>query len=208
MTLPSSMERRALLCALAGVGVAGASATAIGAAPAANAVPAHTRNPAADPMHDFDEFFGTWHVRHRRLRERLAGSTDWIEFEGSQMMWPVLGGAGNVTDNVFNLNDGTVQRGVTLRAFDRKTQQWSIWWLAGNDPTRLDVPVVGGFERGTGAFYADDSFKGRPIKVRFLWKNITHDTRQWEQAFSGDAGKSWETNWIAAFTRAEPARHP
>jgi hypothetical protein len=201
MTLPISTARRALLSALAGIGAAGALSRANGAVPAANAAAANAGNRSSDPVHDFDEFFGNWHVRHRRLKDRLAGSTAWIEFEGSQTMWPILGGAGNMTDNVFNLPGGVVQRGVTLRAFDRKTQKWSIWWLDGNEPTKLDVPVIGGFERGTGAFYADDSFKGKPIKVRFLWKNITHDTRQWEQAFSPDAGKTWETNWIAWFTR-------
>jgi len=202
MTLPISTARRALLSALAGMGAVGALSNANSAEPAATA---NTRSRSVDPVHDFDEFFGTWDVRHRRLKERLAGSTEWIEFGGSQTMWPILGGAGNVTDNVFNLPNGAVQRGVTLRAFDRKAQKWSIWWLDGNDPTRLDVPVVGGFEQGTGAFYADDSFKGQPIKVRFLWKNVTRNTRQWEQAFSPDAGKTWETNWIAWFTRTDSA---
>jgi hypothetical protein len=156
---------------------------------------------ASDPVHDFDGFFGTWQVHHKKLKERLAGSKEWIEFEGSQTMQPILGGRGNMTDNVFNMPDGSVQRGVTLRAFDPKTQKWSIWWLDGNNPTKIDVPVVGGFESGSGTFYADDTFKGKPIKVRFLWKNITSTTRQWEQAFSADAGKTWETNWIAYFTK-------
>jgi hypothetical protein len=25
---------------------------------------------------------------------------------------------------------------------------------------------------------------------------------RWEQAFSGDGGETWETNWIMEFTRA------
>jgi hypothetical protein len=97
--------------------------------------------------------------------------------------------------------DGSIRRGVTLRAFDPKTQKWSIWWLDGNDPTEIDVPLVGGFEQGTGAFYADDTFEGKRVKVRFLWKNITPNSRQWEQALSADGGKTWETNWITWFTR-------
>jgi hypothetical protein len=85
--------------------------------------------------------------------------------------------------------DGSIRRGVTLRAFDPKTQTWSIWWLDGNDPTNVDVPVVGGFEQGTGAFYAGDTFNGKRIKVRFLWKNVTPNSRQWEQAFFADGGR-------------------
>jgi hypothetical protein len=38
--------------------------------------------------------------------------------------------------------------------------------------------------------------KGKPIRVRFLWRNVTPNSRQWEQAFSVDGGKTWETNWI------------
>jgi hypothetical protein len=152
-------------------------------------------------IHDFDGFFGTWRTHHRKLKERLAGSSDWIEFDGMQVMQPVLGGQGNMTDNVFNMPDGSIRRGVTLRAFDPKTLKWSIWWLDGNDPTSMDVPVVGGFEKGTGAFYADDTFNDKPVKVRFLWKNVTPNSRQWEQALSADGGKTWETNWITWFTK-------
>ena len=32
---------------------------------------------------------GRWHVRHRKLRERLVGSNDWMEFEGSCENWPI-----------------------------------------------------------------------------------------------------------------------
>ena len=35
-------------------------------------------------VHDFDFLFGDWQVHHRRLKERLAGSTEWIEFDGTQ----------------------------------------------------------------------------------------------------------------------------
>lgn len=178
-----------------------AAACLVASAGSATTPAAATTAAVQDPVHDFDGFFGTWQVRHRRLKERLAGSNQWIEFEGSQTMQPILGGHGNMTDNVFHMPDGSVQRGVTLRAYDQKTRLWSIWWLDGNHPTRIDVPVVGGFENGSGAFYADDTFKGKPIKVRFLWLNVTPNTRQWQQAFSPDGGKTWETNWIADFTR-------
>lgn len=74
---------------------------------------------------DFDFFFGRWQVRHRRLKERLAGSREWIEFDGTSVAQPLLGGHGNVDDNVFAF-DGNTIRGVTLRSFDPATGQWSI----------------------------------------------------------------------------------
>ncbi len=39
------------------------------------------------------------------------------------------------------------------------------------------------------------------IPVRFRMWGITADTAQPEQAFSGDGGKTWETNWINRYTR-------
>jgi hypothetical protein len=37
--------------------------------------------------------------------------------------------------------------------------------------------------------------------VRFTWSGAATPTPRWEQAFSGDEGATWETNWIMDFTR-------
>jgi hypothetical protein len=149
--------------------------------------------------HDFDFFHGSWAVHHTRLKERLAGCTQWEEFAGTCSNWPLLGGAGNVDDNVLELPAGTY-RAATLRAFDAATGTWSIWWLDGRNPG-IDTPMVGSFANGVGTFLADEPFNGRPIKVRFLWSGITRTTCRWEQAFSEDGGVTWETNWIMQNTR-------
>jgi hypothetical protein len=90
---------------------------------------------------------------------------------------------------------------VALRAYDPEKKQWYIWWLDGRSPGQIDVPAVGRFENGVGTFYADDTFKGKPIRVRYLWTGVTSNTPHWEQAFSVDAGQTWETNWIWDFTK-------
>ncbi len=153
-----------------------------------------------DPSHDFDFLIGSWHVAHQRLKERLLGSQAWEEFDGSCTMRPLLGGHGNVDDNIINLPSGTY-RGVGLRSYDPKTQTWAIWWLDERNPHALDVPVVGGFENGVGTFLADDTLRGKPIKVRFRWSGIKRNSCIWEQAFSPFAGASWEVNWIMHFRR-------
>ena len=43
----------------------------------------------------------------------------------------------------------------------------------------------------------------RPILVRFIWSGVTTATPRWEQAFSDDGGRTWETNWVMDFTRAD-----
>ena len=154
-----------------------------------------------DRAADFDFIIGDWNVRHRRLNARLAGCTEWTEFAGTCSTRKILGGAGNVEDNLFFMAEGQV-RAAALRAFDRATQSWSIWWLDGRAPHRLDVPVVGGFEDGIGFFRADDTLDGRPIQIRFTWRANAGGAPEWEQAFSGDDGTTWETNWTMRFERA------
>ncbi|KAF0184452.1 MAG: DUF1579 domain-containing protein [Hyphomonadaceae bacterium] len=151
-------------------------------------------------MDDFDFFIGAWLVSHRRLKARLAGCTDWEAFDGACTTQKILGGLGNMDDNVLNLPGGAY-RAVTLRAFDPQTGTWAIWWLDGRTPHALDVPMIGVFRDGVGTFHADDTFAGRPIRVRFLWTRTREASPQWEQAFSIDGGESWETNWTMQFNR-------
>jgi hypothetical protein len=64
--------------------------------------------------------------------------------------------------------------------------------------------VVGAFRNGVGEFHGDDVDEGRPIRVRYLWSMITRTTAHWEQAFSTDGEKTWETNWTIDLRRIEP----
>ena len=151
--------------------------------------------------HDFDFFHGRWTVAHRRLKDRLAGCTEWERFGGTSDVQPLLGGAGNVDDNVIELPSGTY-RAATLRSFDPATRQWAIWWLDERTPDHIDPPVMGAFANGIGRFEGDDTFNGRPIRVYYQWSEITANSARWEQGFSTDGGATWEVNWVMHFTRA------
>src|SRR4030095_13964788 len=93
-------------------------------------------------VNDFDFFTGEWRVHHRRLSERLANSHEWIEFEGTCAVRKILGGLGNMDDNVLDMPGGAYNA-VTVRTYDSAKDQWSIWWLDGSNPGSLDAPVVG-----------------------------------------------------------------
>lgn len=149
---------------------------------------------------DFDFLIGDWRVSHRRLKRRLAGDQDWETFSGESSTRKILGGLGNLEDNWIDLPGGAY-RAIALRSFDPQTARWAIWWLDARAPHHLDVPVIGNFENGVGAFFAEDRLDGRPIRVRFLWTQTKTPAPQWEQAFSADGGMSWETNWVMAFSR-------
>ncbi|WP_205746419.1 hypothetical protein [Dyella amyloliquefaciens] len=157
--------------------------------------------PDLSGLHDFDFLQGNWTSHHRKLKERLANSHDWEEFDGTLSMRELMDGHANVDDNVFKTAEGTY-RGVGLRSYDPKTAQWAIWWLDGRDPFgQLDPPVKGHFENGVGTFYSTDTLRGKPVRVRFIWSKITRTTAHWEQAYSADDGKTWEVNWVMDFTR-------
>lgn len=154
-----------------------------------------------DGARDFDFFIGSWHVKHQRLRERLAACEEWLTFNGTCHMQTLMGGLANVDDNILDMPSGSYQA-LTLRVYDKQSQTWSIWWLDGRHPKNLDLPVVGQFANGIGVFYANDMLNGMPIRVRFLWNCISPDAPVWEQAFSPDRGETWETNWIMHFRKA------
>lgn len=150
---------------------------------------------------DFNFQIGSWHVKHRRLSARLCDCQDWEEFNGTSDMRLILGGSGNVEDNVLEFPSGPY-RAIALRSYDATHRTWAIWWLSSDDPHRLDVPVIGEFQDGKGTFYADDLHLDQPVKVRFLWLQTDTNSPRWEQAMSVDGGESWETNWTMNFTRA------
>lgn len=152
-----------------------------------------------DGRNDFDFFIGRWKGHNRRLRERLKNCDEWEEFEGTSVAWKILGGIGNMDEVTFHRETGYAQ-GVTLRLFDPQTQEWSIYW-ASSAGGMLEVPMIGKFRDGRGEFYAQEVFENQHIFSRFIWSAITENSCRWEQAFSIDGGKTWETNWIADFTR-------
>jgi hypothetical protein len=151
------------------------------------------------PNADFDFLMGSWKVGHRYLVKRLADCHDWIEFNGSCEARKIHG-FGNIDENEIEL-PGDTYRGVSLRTWDPDRGRWSIHWLDSRRPGDLFPPVHGTFDKGIGTFHGDDTFNGRPIRVRYVWSRITGSSARWEQAFSLDEGNSWETNWYMDFTR-------
>src|SRR5882724_5886825 len=112
----------------------------------------------SDGRSDFDFLVGSWKVQHKRLRERLKGSTSWEEFEGTSVHKKILGGAGNFDENVMERESGRME-GVSLRLYDPQSSLWSIYW-ADSVRAKLDLPpTVGKFENGRGEFYDEELFE-------------------------------------------------
>jgi hypothetical protein len=109
---------------------------------------------------------GEWNSRQRRRREWLAGSDEWDEFEATIAARPILDGLGTVEEFRTDYAGGFV--GVTFRFFDPASRQWSIYWADTRYPALLLAPpVIGSFSGDVGVFECDDTFEGRPIRVRY-----------------------------------------
>jgi hypothetical protein len=152
-----------------------------------------------DGRTDSDFLIGRWKVHNRRLRERLKGSTSWEGFEGASAARKILGSLGNIDEITMYRETGTLE-GFTLRLYNPNSHQWSIYW-ADSVYADLQIPMIGGFKDGRGEIYSQEIFEGKSIFNRFIWLNLSENSCHWEQAFSQDGGKTWETNWTMEFTR-------
>lgn len=165
---------------------------------------AKTDNQAAisehDGQHDFDFLFGRWTVHCRRLLHPLTGSNQWIEFEGINVVHRVWDGRANMDEFEADTPTGHIE-GMTIRTYSAKSHQWSIYWSSQLNGTVDFPPMVGEFKNGRGEFYDSETYNSRNIFVRFTWTASSPDSCHWEQAFSEDGGKSWETNFIWDLTR-------
>jgi hypothetical protein len=152
-------------------------------------------------IHDFDFLHGDWRVHHRYLRVK-KDAREWLDADGTASHLELMEGKANLEVYTINAPSGAY-RAVALHSYDPKTSQWSIWWLDGRTPHgELDPPVQGSFENSVGTFYGHTTINGKPMRVRFVWSRATAASARWEQAYSPDEGKTWETNWTMEFRRA------
>ena len=148
---------------------------------------------------DFDYLVGNWNIRNRTLKEPLASSDEWEEFDATQEFRLVLLGLGNV--DIFHSElDGKPFEGLTVRLFDRQTRLWTIYW-ADTNTLKLDDGKVGSFDDDIGDFFGREVVAGKDVIVRFHWDKRNPRAPIYSRAFSADAGRTWEWNWYSNFSR-------
>jgi hypothetical protein len=178
------------------------SLLALAALALAPALPAFAQaTPLRDGSHDFDFEIGTWKTQLRRLLHPLSGSDQWAEYTGITTVRKVWEGRANLVELVADGPAGHFE-GLNLRLYNPKSRQWSLNFASSRGGT-LTTPTIGGFVDGRGEFYDQEDFDGRAVFVRFLVIPVDADTIRFEQAFSADGGKAWETNWVATDTRVK-----
>ncbi len=152
---------------------------------------------------DFDFLLGSWNFRNRRRTNPYSLSQDgeWEEFVASLTGAKYLDGKVIIEQYEGTFPSGEKWLGLAIRTFDQQKQQWSIRWLDNRNPPDFR-PLVGTFEDGVGLFsQVIETPDGQPLHVRLTWDEMTANTVRWQQTFSFDGGKHWETNWVMEFTR-------
>lgn len=149
--------------------------------------------------HDFDFEFGSWTAHLERIRHPLSGDKAWVRYDGTSIVHPLLHGRENVGELDVRGPAGSIE-GLTIRTFNPAAQRWNVYWVNAGDGV-VTTPMTGGFQNGAGLFFGRDTYLGKPILVRFRFVNVSRRRFYFEQAFSGDDGKSWEVNWKASFER-------
>ena len=201
------LRRTGTIIGFAALLIAGAAGRAVWQrSPVANAIKAAEAN-GADAQSgegDFDFFQGKWRVHNRQLLHPLAGSQEWVEFDGTSVARKIWDGRGNMDEYEADSPSGRIQ-GLTVRMYNAKSQEWSEYWASSRNGAFSLPATVGRFTHGRGEFFDHEVIDGKPVLVRFLWLRETPKQCRWEQAFSIDEGKSWETNWTMEFTRLEGA---
>jgi hypothetical protein len=158
-----------------------------------------------DGQHDFDFLVGSWKFHLKRLKQRLAGSTEWVEFDGTTVCRKALDGRAEVEEmKVESANKQNHIQGLALRLYNPESHQWSIYWANAADGVLEQNPMVGQFSNGRGEFYNQQIYEGRAVYARFTWSGVTTASPHFEQAFSADGGKTWEANWITDQTKEQP----
>jgi hypothetical protein len=189
----------ALLCALGCLSQAGP----MFAARTATAGGLRTEHGATerDGQHDFDFEIGMWKTHLRRLVHPLTGSTTWVEYDGTTRVSKVWDGRANLVELEVDGPRGPIE-GMSLRLYNPEARQWSLNF-SNSAGGSTGHPAIGEFKDGRGEFVDQEMLNGRAILVRFVITETGPDTCHFEQAFSGDGGKTWELNWIATDTRVK-----
>ncbi|HEY0659912.1 MAG TPA: hypothetical protein VGD21_01100 [Lysobacter sp.] len=156
---------------------------------------------ARDGQHDFDWEIGTWKTHLKRRLRPLTGSNEWVEYDGTTVVREVWGGRANLVELDVQGPAGRIE-GASWRLYNPESRQWSLNFSNTRTGT-LSPPTIGEFKDGRGEFHSAETLNGRAILVRFVISDITADSAHFEQSFSDDGGKTWETNWIADDTRVK-----
>src|SRR4029077_11330946 len=118
---PGTVTRSAFISATLAwppAGIYGAKSAVAGPSDSTAAKSASVR----DGSHDFEFIYGKWRMPNHRLKKRLAGSHEWVDFITCDEGRPLPGGIGNTDSWRASFWKDFV--GIAFRTYDAKTGLW------------------------------------------------------------------------------------
>jgi hypothetical protein len=124
----------------------------------------------------------------------------WGEGPGSLAARKILDGCASL-ELFEGPYQGTMIKGVGLRAFNPETSRWEHTWT--------DTSAPGGFRVWRGRFEGNaidlhgqwEDEAGHTVLSRLTWSRIAGRSAHWESHRSRDSGKTWCKHWVIDFTR-------
>ena len=160
--------------------------------------------PLQDGAHDFDPLLGNFKFQLHFMLHPLTSTPDWTDMSGTGACYRIWNGRAQMDTVELDSASGGHMEGLTLRLYEASSRQWRLYW-ANSRIGRLDPPQIGAFTGGHGDFYTTDTINGKTTLIRFDWSQMASAAPHFEQAFSPDGGRTWETNWITNQTRTGDA---
>ena len=154
--------------------------------------------PGSGPEHDFDFNMGRWQTRIRAVLNPLSAPNVWTNLQGTHTVYRVWGDWADIGQLEVDGPSGH-EEDMALRMYDRKTQQWRVYFANSSSGT-LNQPMVGEFKDGVGTFVFPDEMEGKTVLVRNVWSGITSKSCHQDWAISADGGKTWVPTWISTDT--------
>lgn len=144
----------------------------------------------------FEFMAGNWKIRNTFRSPAGSRQTDATSRGTVQL-------GGKVLIDHFDGLDWTDKRlrGMTIRAYDAKTDAWKLVWLDDRQAPRF-TPMIGKFRDGIGVFYPEGK-TAETATTRFHWDGIHSDRARWMQQNKTQtaAGTRWVATWIMEFSR-------
>jgi hypothetical protein len=152
-----------------------------------------------DGAHDFDFNFGMWKSHITRLVHPLTESKESVELNGTVTVRKVWDGKAALEEMEADGPKGHWE-GMSLFLYNPQSHEWSQTFINSAQGVFAGA-LTGSFHDGRGELYSQDTAAGRVVLVRGTWSNIAPDSHRYEEAYSSDGGKTWQTVFTADLTR-------
>ena len=162
-------------------------------------IPASEVKPVPVTSNEFDFDIGTFKSHSSRLLNPLTGATRWVETNGTTVVNRIWGGRANLAEVHIEPPSGPIDF-LALRWYSPPARQWFLAFANVANGT-LGVPMAGVFKNGRIDFYDAEPIDGKLNLVHFAIWPTSNNTGASEQAFSADAGQTWEVNYKTQYTR-------